>query len=64
MDLITEIKNEVRKFNELDDSTMEVIDHGICCELIIDGETITECYHLSVLERIRGINRGHGYNYF
>jgi len=61
--MYSEIEEEVRRFNNNSDSVMEIKDYGVCCELFINGESITEDYHYSVYQRIRDINRENGYHY-
>lgn len=58
-----QIEKEIERFNDNDDRIMTWVDYGVCCELFIDGKSITEDYHYSVLERVKGINRENGYHY-
>lgn len=59
-----EISQQVELFNEYDDRKMEVKFIVCSAELKIDGQVIIDEDPISVLERVRQINRENAYHYF
>ena len=63
MEYKNKIKAEVVRFNENDDRDMTIRFDGEVSKLFIDGKLITSNDNVYVFQRIRQINREHGYNY-
>lgn len=62
--MLNELEVNVEVFNQLADSSMTLcqISTGYY-RLMIDGEDITEGDYEDILQRVKGINREHGYDW-
>lgn len=63
MEYINDINKEVVRFNENDDREMTIRFLGESSILFLDGKRLTSDLNIYVLQRIKQINREHGYNF-
>ena len=62
-DLLSEIQDEVQRFNDNDDQKLEIwlIDEFVT--LALDGKVLTSQEDFEVLKRVKQLNREMGYQY-